>query len=548
MNIALADLMPARAALLLAMPVLCAIAAAWVGLSRPQLALAWRAARVASTLSVVGAVLSLLWLAASSSTVIPIGPQATVAGLDVLRLSLRSDAPGAIVLLLVAFIGWAIVRYSQPYLAGERRERSYVAWLLATLAAVATVILTNHLMLLALAWTATSLALHHLLTFYADRPAALIAAHKKFLCSRAAEVCLFGAVALIGASLGTLEIDRVLSRAAALPALSATLQIAVVLLVLTALLKCAQLPFHGWLIQVMEAPTPVSALLHAGVVNLGGFVLIRLAPLVAAVPAAQGLLVVAGTVTAFVAALVMTTRISIKVQLAWSTCAQMGFMLMQCGLGAYEMALLHLVAHSLYKAHAFLGAGGIVRRMNVRQMSAAMPPTGLGFALGGVAAGAVMVAAAAWLWGVQLAQQPALWALAAIVCLALAPLISARAWRLGAWWLPALLLGSFGVAASYFGLHLLFSQWVAPPRQPPPSLLGVAVLLCFGLLFALQSVIAARPNGRLARSLYPWFYAGLFLDERFSRIVFALWPLRLPAPVPNDHLGERPSASNGARS
>ena len=114
--------------------------------------------------------------------------------------------------------------------------------------------------------------------------------------------------------------------------------------------------------------------------------------------------------------------------------------------------------------------------------------------------------------------------------------------------LPALLLGSFGVAASYFGLHLLFSQWVAPPRQPPPSLLGVAVLLCFGLLFALQSVIAARPNGRLARSLYPWFYAGLFLDERFSRIVFALWPLRLPAPVPNDPLGECPAASNGARS
>ena len=548
MDIVLADLIPARAALLLAMPVLCAIAAAWIGLARPQVASAWLAARVASTLSVVGAALSLLSLASANAAVIPIGPQATVAGFDVLSLSLRSDAPGAIVLLLVAFIGWAIVRYSQPYLAGERRERSYVAWLLAALAAVATVIVTNHLMVLALAWTATSLALHHLLTFYADRPAALIAAHKEFLCSRAAEVCLFGAVALIGASLGTLEIDQVLSRAAALPALPAALQIAVILLVLTALLKCAQLPFHGWLIQVMEAPTPVSALLHAGVVNLGGFVLIRLASLVSAVPSAQVLLVVAGAVTAVVAALVMTTRISIKVQLAWSTCAQMGFMLMQCGLGAYEMALLHLVAHSLYKAHAFLGAGGIVRGVNVRQMSATMPPPGLGFALGGAAAGTAMVAAAGWVWGVQPAQQPALWALAGIVCLALAPLISARARRLGGWGFPALLMGSFGVAASYFGLHLLFSQWVPVPRQPPPTLLWGAVLLCFCVLFALQSVIAARPTDRLAKSLYPWFYAGLFLDERFSRMAFTLWPLRLPAPALNDHLGERPVASRGVLS
>lgn len=93
---------------------------------------------------------------------------------------------------------------------------------------------------------------------------------------------------------------------------------------LAAVLKCARLPFHGWLIQVMEAPTPVSALLHAGVVNLGGVVLLRFAPVVDRAVETRALLVVVGVLTAVVASLVMTTRVSVKVSLAWSTCARWG--------------------------------------------------------------------------------------------------------------------------------------------------------------------------------------------------------------------------------
>jgi NAD(P)H-quinone oxidoreductase subunit 5 len=133
------------------------------------------------------------------------------------------------------------------------------------------------------------------------------------------------------------------------------------LLVGCVVLKTAQLPFHGWLTQVMEAPTPVSALLHAGVVNLGGMVLIKLSALWSVVPLASWLLVLWGGLTAGLACWVMQTRISIKLRLAWSTCAQMGFMLMECGLGQYSLALLHLVTHSIYKAHAFLSSGSQVR-------------------------------------------------------------------------------------------------------------------------------------------------------------------------------------------
>jgi NAD(P)H-quinone oxidoreductase subunit 5 len=118
---------------------------------------------------------------------------------------------------------------------------------------------------------------------------------------------------------------------------------------------------HGWLTEVMEAPTPVSALLHAGIINAGGVLLIRLADLVQASPGAMAALVMIGGFTALFGAVVMLTQSAVKTALAWSTVSQMGFMLLQCGLGLWALALLHIVAHSLYKAHAFLSSGGAVQ-------------------------------------------------------------------------------------------------------------------------------------------------------------------------------------------
>ena len=532
---------PWHAALLLG-PALAALAAALFAGPSMATAAAWRAARWATSAGAGFAALSLA---------------AILAGSQGAGLVLRADAAGGVVALLVAFIAWVIVRYSQPYLEGERDERHYVRWLMTTLAAVAVVLVTNHVLVLALAWAATGLALHRLLTFFGHRPAAVVAAHKKFIVSRLADLCMLGAVVLLYAAFGTLHIDQVLLQATAAPPLSWTAQAAVLLIAAAALLKCAQLPFHGWLIQVMEAPTPVSALLHAGVVNLGGFVLIRFAPLLAEAPAAQVLLVAAGAATAVLAALVMSTRISIKVMLAWSTCAQMGFMLMQCGLGAWQMALLHLVAHSLYKAHAFLGAGGVVRRTMLVQMTPrAGVPRPLALAAGAVAGvGMTLAAGAAWQWlAPAQAGSPATWVLAGIVAFALVPLMQAQALRLGGLWLPALGLGAFGVAFAYFGLHALFATWVLPNPATPPAPLWIGVALAFGALFIVQSVITVRPQGALARRLYPWFYGGLFLDEKFTRLAFALWrpptPAAVAAPLPSAETRiaiPRPTATAGAR-
>ncbi len=537
--------LPLWQASLLLGPALAWAAAAWWASPGTPAAAAWRGARWAAGVALLCAVLVFVGVLAGS----PLGPSSTGYGL-------RADAVGSVVLLLVAFVGWVIVRYSQPYLNGERQERHYVRWLMATLAAVGVVVASNHVLVLALAWAATSLALHRLLTFFGERQPAVVAAHKKFIVSRAADLCMLAATGLLFMAFGTLHIDRMVLQATAAP-LPLAAQAAVLLLACAALLKCAQLPFHGWLIQVMEAPTPVSALLHAGVVNLGGFVLLRFAPLVAEVPAAQVLLVLAGTATAVLAALVMTTRISVKVMLAWSTCAQMGFMLMQCGLGVWQMALLHLVAHSLYKAHAFLGAGGAVRRATLVQLTPrAAAPGGLALA-GGALLGVGMTLVAGATVGLLVGagnMLPAVWVLAGIVALALVPLVHTQALRLGGWWLPALALGAFGVALAYFGLHALLSPWTLAPVANAQTVLWAFaapafVASAFVALFLMQSLITLAPQGQLARALYPWFYGGLFLDEKFNRIVFALWPPPLlavaPASSPLSYAsGDQPTASD----
>ncbi len=526
----LLELSPWRAAVLALVPLLYAGAAAAATALGQRPDAGWRVARSSAALALGAALLSLGGLLAGGAALMR-GPALAMLGdAGALHFGLRSDALGGLMLVLVSFIGWVIAGYSQPYLGGARGQPRYIRRLMLTLAAVSLLVVTNNLAVLALAWIATSLALHGLLTFFDDRPQALIAAHKKFLASRVADLCLLGGVALIGQQLGTLEIDRAIAAVRALPVMPGTLQAAALLLAASAMLKCAQLPVHGWLIQVMEAPTPVSALLHAGVVNLGGFLLIRVGALVGDVPAAQALLVVVGSVTAVVAALVMMTRVSIKVSLAWSTCAQMGFMLMECGLGLYELALLHLVAHSLYKAYAFLAAGGAVEQNRLRQMTPPAPPLGAATWGLGALAGMAVVAAAALAWGFKPAAEPALWALGGILSLALAPLLTGPLLRAGALGALVGLAGAWVVALTYFGLHAVFSGWlgVSGAGMASPALAGW-VLGCFGLLFVVQGAVRVWPRGALARWLYPTLFAGLYLDELFTRLTFRVWPAHVPA-------------------
>lgn len=438
-----------------------------------------------------------------------------------------------VMLVLIAGLGWVIVRFSQHYMAGDPAEARHLRGLLTTLASVGVLVTSNHAFLFLAAWVAVSLSLHRLLLLYPERPRAALAAHKKFIAARTAEIALLAAFVLLWQASGSVWISDwlVAWRETALPPAA---RIAMVLVALAALIRCAQIPVHGWLMQVVEAPTPVSALLHAGVINLGGFLLLTLAPLLSAADAARWLLLVVAGLTLVLAGLVMTTRISIKVRLAWSTSAQMGMMLVECALGLYDLALLHLLGHSCYKAGMFLLSGRAVEQSARQQWRAAPVAAPRHWVLALVLTLPVLMLADRLL-------VPADWVASTrwIVLLVLLPLPAAllapalanglrSTLRTLLLTVPALLAvywAQKGVASAVLGL--------SPAVVGPAELLWM--LLLFTALLTGHLFLIGRESGLHSRVRHLLF-AGLYLDEWNTRLTRWLWP----RPLPRD-LARKPS-------
>lgn len=453
-------------------------------------------------------------------------------GIGAFAVGVYVDAVTVIMLALVALVGAVVSTYSRNYMAGEPREGEFHKWLMLTLASILTVLVASNLLMFSLAWMATSLCLHRLLVFYPERPAAILAAHKKFVFSRIGDASLFVASLLIGATLHTMDFAGLYAamadQAGPLPG---SLQTAAWLIVLAAVLKCAQFPFHGWILQVMEAPTPVSALLHAGIVNAGAFLVLRMSPVMSVSGAALDTLAVLGLVTLAIASLVMLTQTSIKVSLAWSTSAQMGFMLLEAGLGLYSLALLHLVAHSLYKAHAFLASGS-----SVDGFRAPVLPFGHGAPqpwhwLVAFQGAVLMTLLAGFLFGIDPREQPALMVTGAVVAIATAQLLlQALVLEDNAKLLiPATAIVAF-VCLTYFGLHTAFEHALLGSVRPaePASLafelaLGAAVIVVFVGLLLLQHLFT-RLQGPLRQAIQIHLYNGLYVDILVTRLITRLWP------------------------
>ena len=445
-----------------------------------------------------------------------------------LHLLLHVDGLAAVMLILVSLLGWVIARYSAHYLDGESGRPRFERALLSVLACVSALVLARDLALIVVLWFCTGQGLHALLTFYPQRAEAQRVAHKKFMVSRLADSLLIAATVLVTMSTGSSDLDQLsasVSRGGPLPL---ALHGAAALIVLSVALRSAQVPFHGWMIQVMEAPTPVSALLHAGIVNLGGFVLLRVAPLIDHAPLARALLVLVGTASVVSAGLVTMTRVSIKVALAWSTCAQLGFMLVECGLGAWSLAFLHLLGHSLYKAHAFLRSGSVVTRFQLQAM-AGPPPTLTtmsllrGLLLSSAGLGLLIVISARLLPGFAVIS-PWLIVLGLVLGLAMAGPIAAGHFR------SAIFGGLFAV--SYLAGHGLVERML-PGRVDAGPLLWSLALAGLLSLWLLQAALRLRPQGRLACALWPHLFAGLYLDALCTRLMFSLWPPpRALAPEP----------------
>jgi NAD(P)H-quinone oxidoreductase subunit 5 len=444
---------------------------------------------------------------------------------DVVQLDIVSSA----MFVLVSTLAVVVVRFSRTYLAGQSGLDRFARSLLLTVASACVLVTSNNLAVLVLAWFATDVGLHSLLTFYRSRRQAIIVAHKKFLLSRVADACFVASIVIIGSEFGTLRIDVVNELTRASGELSPTMHLATVLLVFGVLLKSAQIPFHGWLQWVMEAPTPVSALLHAGVVNIGGFVMIRLAPMMGHAYIAQGILLGVGLFTTVVAALVMGTRVAVKGVLAWSTIGQMGFMLVQCGLGAWHLALMHLLAHSLYKAHTFLSSGSVVQQWRASHLVHGHP-TRLWHMLAALIL--VTAAVAPFYFGMELFNarvlghvSTSLFPLALVLALSFAPMIG-RAISSGFRPMLIAMLFALGASAAYFGWHIGF-DFVAPEVNAgieTSAFKWNIVVGGLGVLFLAQTVMSTWPNGAFSRWLQPHLVSGLYIDDWFTRVTFRLWP------------------------
>lgn len=437
----------------------------------------------------------------------------------------QHDGLSATMALLVGFIGWIVVRNARTCLDGAAREGAFHATLLASVAAVLMLVQAGNLAVLIAASVAVGVGLRWLLMFYGERPQARRAATKFMLVWGAGDAALLVATGLLWWACGTIGFPDL--RQAAATALSPAAQAAVAALLVAALLKSAAFPLHGWLTEVMEAPTPVSALLHAGIINAGGFILIRMADLVQASPAAMAVLVMVGGLSALFGAAVMLTQSAVKNALAWSTVAQMGFLLLQCGLGLWTLAILHIVAHSLYKAHAFLSSGGAVQAIRAaRRPGPVAVPGGMAvarsFALA-LALYGVIALGFAVLFGPKAAQALALGAIlifgvAYLVAQGLADAAPVALTR-------RTVLASAAAAVSYFSFQLLASALFGPDLPAPPVpgavewVLLVLALVSFGAVAVAQALFPLWAHHPAAAGLRVHLANGLYLNAALDRLI-----------------------------
>jgi NAD(P)H-quinone oxidoreductase subunit 5 len=452
------------------------------------------------------------------------GPVEFSAGAGLALIVFNLDAVSATMALLVSFVGWVVQRYSVTYLDGEAREGAFHGLLLATLASVLILVQAASLPVFVLGFIAVGETLRRLLLFYADRPEAVRAAAKFRKVWRAGDLALVCAATGFSVATGTMDIRQI--NLGASEQAGVLFHVSVACLVLAAALKTAAFPLHGWLTEVMEAPTPVSALLHAGVINAGGFLLIRMSDAVQASPGAMAALVLVGGLSALFGAVVMLTQSAVKTALAWSTVSQMGFMLLQCGLGLWALALLHIVAHSLYKAHAFLSSGTAIRNVVWAKRLGPVAAPGLAAVAKAFALALVLFALVAagshFLLGPKSAQSLALGAIlifgvAYLVAQGLADTAPGELTKRTA-------AAATAAALSYFALQFLAGKlWGQHLAATPQAgslewALIVLAVASFGLVAVAQSLFPLWAHHPAAAGLRVHVANGFYLNAIFDRL------------------------------
>ena len=300
------------------------------------------------------------------------------------------DPLSALFVLLITGVGSLIHVYSIGYMAHDERRRRFFGYLNLFVAAMLALVLANDYLGLFLGWEGVGLASYLLIGFFQHRPSAAAAAKKAFVVNRVGDLGMSLAIMLMFVTFGTTTFAGI--SAVAGEASDGVLTALGLLLLLGACGKSAQVPLQSWLLDAMEGPTPVSALIHAAtMVTAGVYLIVRSNFIYDNTPIAQTAVVIVGAVTLLWGAVIGCAKDDIKKALAGSTMSQIGYMMLAAGLGTagYAFAIFHLLTHGFFKANMFLGAGSVMHAMDddveMRHYGAlrtALPITFLTFAMG----------------------------------------------------------------------------------------------------------------------------------------------------------------------
>ncbi|MCA0331674.1 MAG: NADH-quinone oxidoreductase subunit L [Actinobacteria bacterium] len=278
---------------------------------------------------------------------------------------LRLDQLSMVFVLLITFVGTLIHIYSVGYMSHDPNRRRFFAYLNLFVASMLLLVLADNYLLLYVGWEGVGLASYLLIGFWFYKESAAVASKKAFVVNRVGDVGLSVAVMLMFATFGSVTFEGVLGRAD--QASEQQLTWIGLALLLAACGKSAQFPLQSWLLDAMEGPTPVSALIHAAtMVTAGVYLIVRSNAIFDAAPVAAAAVIAIGAITLIMGAIIGSAKDDIKKALAGSTMSQIGYMILAAGLGpvGYVFAIFHLITHGFFKADMFLGAGSVMHGMN----------------------------------------------------------------------------------------------------------------------------------------------------------------------------------------
>jgi NADH-quinone oxidoreductase subunit L len=344
--------------LTIGLPWLGALIVWWVGDERP---------RAQNALAVLFAVAAgLAALAVLPSTTDAVALQLPLGGIFG-DFTLVPDGLGVFLAAIATVVGSLAVIFSIDYMHSEKQLGRYYALVLLFIGAMAGLVLTGSMLFLFFFWEITAFCSYALIAFHNDDPKAVAGGIKALIVTSLGGIGLLAGALVIHSYLGSYQIGVFLAEADTLP--PATLSLIGFGFIAAAAAKSAQVPFHTWLPDAMEAPTPISALIHAAtMVNAGVYLLARFYPAFESVPGWATAVVVVGLLSAFLAALMALVCNDIKRVLAYSTISQLGYMVYAVGVGGIFACQFHLLSHSVFKALLFLGAGAVIHTVGTRDM------------------------------------------------------------------------------------------------------------------------------------------------------------------------------------